>query len=626
MVEKRVFLEELKNTSKSCTPEYLRENISNPSLPYVTAREDINDIEKNFHNHLMDLHSDPTYVDSAKLTMMGVQVLNLPTEEKNKMNLLFFRAELVVHDGDRAEAENCIRRHLEWKTVGQIAETVEPGFTSKMVPVKIERLYNRFKRNIIGGWIVYVLSKFFAVLGLYMDLIRDCLLFMNLVQLISLGSWLDLHFFNEFSHQLLWLLFFSILVPLIFTAFNIARDPGILLGFDVRTPPVFTPWLFFPICLVISPALPCFLTNVRDIEKEKTRELLIQSRGLPQELEDVHQRIVFTKKVDRKILDFKEVELVVEVTLQTTVHLIMILSNVTATGTELGLNNAFEDRRQADKLYDDTAEKIKNNTMAILIWSLLWTLKTSLTTYIKLHKDMQRGFLPTKAKLILALRGFIANICSIGSFIIFFSTVLGLFNLMGHYKMEEKLFAKPHEMNESIPIRSLRENTNELLDHKFWLHHYLPSLTNGSLEYTFDVVYRFLTIGNLSYGKDNLESKDCKVCPSASDYTLIPLGWTYAIFLAIITAHYCVVFTSKNYTSKMFKKAKLSKRLWHSLKCVTISDAFTGWDRDLDDTFEEMKEKFEETKWEITVGSLINCCFNGFKIWPLPIASMSLQS
>jgi len=67
MAEKRIFFEELKNTSKECTIGDLTKDLLN-SKP-------INDSEKEFQNCIVDLHKDEnTYTDSAKLTMMYVQV------------------------------------------------------------------------------------------------------------------------------------------------------------------------------------------------------------------------------------------------------------------------------------------------------------------------------------------------------------------------------------------------------------------------------------------------------------------------------------------------------------------------------------------------------------------------
>ena len=101
---------------------------------------------------------------------------------------------------------------------------------------------------------------------------------------------------------------------------------------------------------------------------------------------------------------------------------------------------------------------------------------------------------------------------------------------------------------------------------------------------------------------------------------MISLGWTCTLFMGIITIQLWVVFVTKLFTSKKFPTAKLPVKLWHTLKCVFFSDAFSGWDEDLDDDIEQLRTKFEETKWEITVGSFINCFFIVLKLFPIPVA------
>merc|ERR1719233_363584 len=52
-----------------------------------------------------------------------------------------------------------------------------------------------------------------------------------------------------------------------------------------------------------------------------------------------------------------------------------------------------------------------------------------------------------------------------------------------------------------------------------------------------------------------------------------------------------------------------------------FSDAFSGWDQDLDDDIEQLRDKFVETKWEITVGCFINCFFIVLRVFPIPVTA-----
>ena len=110
--------------------------------------------------------------------------------------------------------------------------------------------------------------------------------------------------------------------------------------------------------------------------------------------------------------------------------------------------------------------------------------------------------------------------------------------------------------------------------------------------------------------------------PHYSYYTKLSLGHAYIVFLSLLYAQFCAIFITKMFTSESFKKEKLSRKLWHCLRCLLISDALTGLDADVHDTLDERKNKFEETKWEVTVGCIINGFFNIIRIFPIYVTGM----
>ena len=97
--------------------------------------------------------------------------------------------------------------------------------------------------------------------------------------------------------------------------------------------------------------------------------------------------------------------------------------------------------------------------------------------------------------------------------------------------------------------------------------------------------------------------------PNYTDYTMITLKTAYIIFWLIINIQFCVIYTSKLLTSKSFKESKLSKKLWHVLRCLLVPDFFSDWDEDLEDQRENMQEKIGKIKQEITIGCIINWIF-----------------
>ena len=392
---------------------------------------------------------------------------------------------------------------------------------------------------------------------MYTDLTRDCLLYYTLMKLITVESLINPIFWGEFSHQILLLLLISIVTPLLAIAFKVGiQEPGILLGYEANRTKKCKTFITLPLALAFSPAIPALLTNVQEIEKENTRQILSTSFfSLGSKLEGAHGRMQFLKFVKKNILFYKEVELVVEVSIQATIQILMILLNQSKTPATRGLNSVFSQ-----------SETIDNSTI-LLILSILWTLKTSLTTYVGLYSVRKDGFMPMKAKLALGLRCFSVISTRILAIVLFFSGFLGLFNLLGHHQMEK------------IPWSTLSKS----------------SYANVS------EVLRYTT--------ENMAS--------TTDYTIIPLKTAYLIFWCILCMQFIVVFIYKNLTSASFKVAKLSTKLWHTFKCLLFPDPFSDWDEDLHDTVEEMEQKFELVMQEITVGSLVHWLFNMINLLPL---------
>eukprot|EP00091_Calanus_sinicus_P000685 TRINITY_DN10607_c0_g1_i1.p1 TRINITY_DN10607_c0_g1~~TRINITY_DN10607_c0_g1_i1.p1 ORF type:complete len:281 (-),score=45.45 TRINITY_DN10607_c0_g1_i1:4-846(-) len=253
----------------------------------------------------------------------------------------------------------------------------------------------------------------------------------------------------------------------------------------------------------------------------------------------------------------------------------MILIHETATGQATGLDAVFQDNKDPTVYVSEETRaaraELARETMAFLVLSLVLTLKTALSTYIKLNKENKRGYLPTKAKLIIGLRGFIANGSLLFSIIIFFSSALGLFSILHHFTAEEMIFQVPFGSNLSMRIQSL---------------------SNESHTYSFNDVYRFTNLTPKCLSTTPETFPDCHRLPHYSYYTKITLQVAYIIFLTFLSIQFCAIFITKKMNSPSFTKVKLSRKLWHCLRCMLISDAHTDWDADV------------ETLWMTGRGSL----------------------
>ena len=165
----------------------------------------------------------------------------------------------------------------------------------------------------------------------YLDIVRDGYLFYSLLTLITWEVWLDFHNFFQFPCQVLWLLLAAILLPLISIGLKVGfQTPLLVLGYDVHTrynPERCWTLAFLRITnFLLSPAIPALLTNVMESEKRKIRQLFLTEDVTCKHLMLCRERREFLKVVKHNVLFFKEIELVVEVSLQLTISSIMVLT------------------------------------------------------------------------------------------------------------------------------------------------------------------------------------------------------------------------------------------------------------------------------------------------------------
>ena len=544
--------------------------ISNLECVQLQSNDDVIAAEEQYLTRLTARHGRPSYHDNCKLAMMGLQELDIPAESRAQMNNLFYKTETKYHNGDKRAVANCLRK-LDWKTADIIFAAVEPGFLQKIIPESVAVKLDVIGRSKVGGWFVFVMKKFFRTATIYADMVKDLLFFITIVSLITISSWLDFNFFDNFSHQIIWLQFFSIFAPLVATAIKVGiQEPLMVFGFEINNTKRKNTCISLPLAIIFSPAIPALLSNIQDIEEQNTKKLFKRGINLRSKFEAAHERIVFMRNVKKNIINFKEVELILEVSIQMAIQISMILINQSSTASTRGLNSAFEKPGSVDR------------TTLLLILSIMWTLKTSLTTYLGVHTLRKNGFLPTMAKGTLGLRGFLVISTRILVIVLFMSPYLGLFSLLGHHEQEIIAFQIPNEDWSS----------------------FLPQVSKSSLL----EVFRFTT--------------DSITEPSVTDYTVISLQTAYMIFWAILCVQFTVVYISKTMTSTAFKMAKLSTKLWHTLKCILFHDPFADWDENLDDEVQDLEKKFELVRREMTVGSIIQWLFNMIKLLPLIVTGI----
>ena len=318
------------------------------------------------------------------------------------------------------------------------------------------------------------LSGFFTVAFAYLDLCFDFILLSTILAVLgpTLGD------YELFSTQIAMLLLASILIPLYLTAINITRHrPLVLCGPDQ--------WiaekrsnddqnenriLILQIMIVVvSPFIPALV--IMSEEKAKKQRKLLKDRfsallkeNIVQE-SDLEEAELLTKFLDEcrlALLTFKRNELSIELVIQLSVHVAMVLLSQTEFPVESGLQSIFKSNKKtgesASKVENTNEDSEKSAALAFLIISILWSFKTSAMTSIKL-KSESKMFMPLVPKVLLGIRYLMVFMARIKCIVVCFAGVVGLLGSLNHYHAE-RLPLDPETWNTF--------NTNSKLSWLIW--------------------------------------------------------------------------------------------------------------------------------------------------------------
>lgn len=568
-----------------------------------------------FTRLLRNHHQSPDYATMANLSMWHIQMMNIPMDNKIEMNVMYYESEIEIHDGRKDDAENCMRRSLDWNTMGSIVDDVFPGITQKCQPRRFQVWLHRFQRQKMVVRILNSGATMWRMTGIYADFLRDCLLFYSLHLLLP--GWFKPENSNLFASQIMILLFSSIVVPVLAIGVKVGlQAPLLVLGYEAHNN--FRQWRWWTgaivraVNVVLAPFLPALLTHVKEFEKLEINTVLEQKVLSREKLERAKDKVMFLKTVKKSVLYFKETELFMEISIQLTVQLTMQFLNMTNTQTVRGLEAVFSKEKSYtgglggfedfDVINPSTWNiwaRLGVDTTFLLWLSITWTLKTILTTHMGLKSIDKDGFLPIKGKIVLGLRALLTMGTRVFTFIFYFSSFLGLWNLLGHHKAEEASF-RPNDQLSGL-YNPFNISTGVNISLQFY---------NTSIPWT--DIYR------------SNYSTDPPTPPSYSLYTGMELDWAYFFFWVILIIQFGIIFVVKLKKNKSFRNAKFYKKVWHSMTGLILPDAFNDWDKDLEADVRTLRQRFQEVGREITGGVILHWVFNMVLLFPIMVTGIEL--
>ena len=265
------------------------------------------------------------------------------------------------------------------------------------------------------------------------------------------------------------------------------------------------------------------------------------------------------------LLIFKRNEMSQEISLQLSLQVIMLLLNYTSTPIVGGFESLFNSD------FTTQTNLFGKHTNTFLVISVLWSMKTSGLSYVKIKTDEKREFISVAAKLVLFLRSLLASSIRIGCFIFFFAPNLGLFNLAAHWTAEQRSLDY-----KSFPGSWDREcHSYACRNQRTWIanlnstFHYWNTATKQPASLPYSTLYR-----------SDYQDSNKPTPPDFTTYTITTLTETYLLFWLIISLQALLILAAKMMLSSKFYSTRKTRKLQHVVECLHLPECFQDWDHD----------------------------------------------
>ena len=433
------------------------------------------------------------------------------------------------------------------------------------------------------------LKKVFAC---YMDLTTDSILLYSIWYTVGDGK------FENFSYQVAVILLVSIIIPLYSSAISIAISrPLVILKAahwkNLTLNPNKPMLVISRIVIVLFPPLvPALLIISKENAKERRSALNDSNKAIVEQsdLEVCRHLTEYMDEARKALLVFKRNELL-ELVVQLSVHLTMLLLSYTEFPVESGLQSFFKaDSNSTSSSWvlqksglDEKVENVKTDYgVWLLAFSLVLSFKTCTKTCIKIKTETKR-ILPLKPKLLLTFRYLLIFLQRIGSIIVCFSASIGLIRIMDHF----------HAETISLDWTTWC-NINGTAEHQFlyWnssIHDQVQSINVAD-------IFR----SEYSNCSEPLYAKHPKP-PSPTLYTEISLGTLFAMFGSFYLLYGLLLTLLKQLINGDFRSVSNGKRFQHVVEAINIPDPFGDWDTDPNLDVQGHQEKWNTILFEMRI-------------------------
>jgi hypothetical protein len=457
--------------------------------------------KKTFAN-FKKIHNTEHYAQDCSILLYSLKLM----KEKKAQDIakLFYSLECKYHSGNIESVHICIQRNMGTnKKVKHLFKLIKQSptkthFSRRLIPKGIKQLLKT--QEIVNVGIFLLMStKLFAY---YTDMYKDIYIIVEYSKLLPVGNLT----INSFGFQVFILVIASVTLPIIgnlITLFHFKKWPYLQ-----------SKILYFGIFILspIVPALAIYVSYKLNFLSKRIKRAYRNNNKL--KIENSLESIKTLSKNDNlrhrssmMLSDLRLNENATEHFIQSLVLIMLVALKFTKTGTVSGFQELL----------------VGNGDFYLLVLGAIWSGFSIISGYVQKKIATKSDSMTFLGIAIQYGYTTLAMICRISAIVIFFAPTIGLFNILGHWKMGNLNFASGK--NDLILIYNVTES--------------------GTLIHVRDIwkpIYKY------------------------EELTIFQLDIYYIVFICIILFHFVLVAVIKLRCSKEFKSKKnYFKKMLHIL-------------------------------------------------------------
>ena len=386
------------------------------------------------------------------------------------------------------------------------------------IPIKLKDFYTNLKT---------ILAHTIDIFFYYLDVVKDAVVLYLFYG--GLGDEKD-----NFREQLLLGLLVTTILPIVINGLYIAFYHSCFIFKEESTR-----WYHRAVCIFLFPLLPGFIifrkneisTDIETlieltVSKCKKRETSMTS--LTKEIQQVHSYLAKKKLLENLTLEIKTVEISLENTIQSSLQLVFAFLTLSKTQAEPPFT-VFAGGQEKQLLYLSSA------------WAIL---KHAL---VCIKAEVGQKYVKLASKVLLGVKGLLFSTARIIAIVVFFTPLLGLFDVLAHWKREQIPFSQSYFPNNTFP-------------------------------YTIGADLSYLNFNLIERGNFSMQKRpDASLYSGNRNMWILFLGFVYCAGLIFL---FVLKMWSSTKFNKEVKNGKLSKPIIHIFGMMNMSLLYSDFDEE----------------------------------------------